>query len=522
MTPHNNQQNLGNPSGSIKLRQNIARNPVICVGNRPSSLSPAPLSLASPSLPSPLPSPSHFPVPLSPSPLDDLFPLSLSLSLVFPRYALPSPLPSPLPLSFVYPRYAPSPSLFPSPFPLPCTPLFPLSLALSFPLSFVYPLLPSPLPSPSPLPCTPFSPLSFALLSPFVFPFLFSPFPLSSSSPFSLALPFPLSLALPFSPLLGSPFSLSLPLPPFPFSSPLPLSLPYFLTALSPLPCPPLFPPSSYFLTTLSPLLCAPLSLGLPPPHTPTRGAWPSPWPPPPHNPTRGAWPSPLASPPTPPPRTTPPPEERLARASLAYLCFVSLAASKPLVSSSRTLFRISLCPLLLGLLASKRPYRLLSKSRKEKAQNYKRVGWMRADTQTILSLHKRVVTHNNRISVTHDEPRTWNLHIRMVRENDRGCYMCQINTAVMKKTLGCIDVHVPPNIIDNETSSDVTVPDGESVTLVCAARGYPQPKIEWRREDKEKIWRSWRALTSTSPESTAARWEPTSASPRTKSRQLS
>ncbi|XP_042876504.1 lachesin-like [Penaeus japonicus] len=118
---------------------------------------------------------------------------------------------------------------------------------------------------------------------------------------------------------------------------------------------------------------------------------------------------------------------------------------------------------------------------------NY-RVGWMRADTQTILSLHKRVVTHNNRISVTHDEPRTWNLHIRMVKETDRGCYMCQINTAVMKKTLGCIDVHVPPNIIDNETSGDVTVPDGESVTLVCVANGYPKPKIEWKREDKEKI----------------------------------
>lgn len=42
-------------------------------------------------------------------------------------------------------------------------------------------------------------------------------------------------------------------------------------------------------------------------------------------------------------------------------------------------------------------------------------VGWMRADTQTILSLHKKVVTHNTRISVTHSEPRTWNLHIRIV-----------------------------------------------------------------------------------------------------------
>lgn len=39
----------------------------------------------------------------------------------------------------------------------------------------------------------------------------------------------------------------------------------------------------------------------------------------------------------------------------------------------------------------------------------------MRTDTQTILSLHKKVVTHNTRISVTHSEPRTWNLHIRSV-----------------------------------------------------------------------------------------------------------
>ncbi|XP_068246387.1 lachesin-like [Palaemon carinicauda] len=116
------------------------------------------------------------------------------------------------------------------------------------------------------------------------------------------------------------------------------------------------------------------------------------------------------------------------------------------------------------------------------------RVGWMKADTQTILSLHKRVVTHNARVSVTHDEPRTWNLHIRQVKEADRGCYMCQINTALMKKNQGCVDVHVSPNIIDEQTSSDVTVPDGESVTLTCTAKGYPEPKIVWRRAKGEKI----------------------------------
>lgn len=66
----------------------------------------------------------------------------------------------------------------------------------------------------------------------------------------------------------------------------------------------------------------------------------------------------------------------------------------------------------------------------------------MRAEDQTILTLHTKVVTHNSRISVSHDNQRTWNLHIRQVKEADRGCYMCQINTSVMKKQIGCVDVH--------------------------------------------------------------------------------
>lgn len=66
----------------------------------------------------------------------------------------------------------------------------------------------------------------------------------------------------------------------------------------------------------------------------------------------------------------------------------------------------------------------------------------MKADDQTVLSLHTRVITHSPRISVTHDDSlRTWQLHIRQLKESDRGCYMCQINTSSMMKQLGCIDV---------------------------------------------------------------------------------
>ncbi|XP_047004756.1 uncharacterized protein LOC124623009 [Schistocerca americana] len=69
------------------------------------------------------------------------------------------------------------------------------------------------------------------------------------------------------------------------------------------------------------------------------------------------------------------------------------------------------------------------------------KVGWLRAEDQTVLALHDKVVTHNARITVSHDGERTWRLHIRQVKETDRGCYMCQINTSVMKKQLGCLDV---------------------------------------------------------------------------------
>lgn len=72
---------------------------------------------------------------------------------------------------------------------------------------------------------------------------------------------------------------------------------------------------------------------------------------------------------------------------------------------------------------------------------NFK-VGWMRASDQTVLALGNRVVTHNSRYAVTHDESTIWTLKIKSVRESDRGCYMCQINTTPMQKQLGCVDIY--------------------------------------------------------------------------------
>ncbi|XP_068910343.1 lachesin-like [Tenebrio molitor] len=116
------------------------------------------------------------------------------------------------------------------------------------------------------------------------------------------------------------------------------------------------------------------------------------------------------------------------------------------------------------------------------------KVAWVRAEDQTILSLHTKVVTHNSRISVTHDNLRTWQLRIRQLKESDRGCYMCQINTSVMKIQQGCLDVYVPPDIINDDTSGDLSVSEGENATLWCRATGHPTPRIAWKREDGQPI----------------------------------
>ncbi|XP_076177114.1 lachesin [Ptiloglossa arizonensis] len=115
------------------------------------------------------------------------------------------------------------------------------------------------------------------------------------------------------------------------------------------------------------------------------------------------------------------------------------------------------------------------------------RVAWIKADTKAILAIHMNVITNNARLSVTHNA-NTWTLSIHRVRREDRGIYMCQVNTDPMKSQSAFLEVVIPPDIISEETSNDLMVPEGGSAKLVCKARGYPKPEINWKREDGAEI----------------------------------
>ncbi|XP_047740258.1 lachesin [Hyalella azteca] len=113
------------------------------------------------------------------------------------------------------------------------------------------------------------------------------------------------------------------------------------------------------------------------------------------------------------------------------------------------------------------------------------KVAWIHLDRQMIVSIHKHVIARQPRFFVTHDSLRSWTLHVSGVTQEDRGNYMCQVNSNPMISQTGYLQVVVPPEITDEGSSpSSLVVKERDNVTLTCHAKGFPQPRISWRRED--------------------------------------
>ncbi|XP_053955130.1 lachesin [Anastrepha ludens] len=117
------------------------------------------------------------------------------------------------------------------------------------------------------------------------------------------------------------------------------------------------------------------------------------------------------------------------------------------------------------------------------------KVAWIHIDRQMILTIHRHVISRIPRYSITYDNSNTWLLHVNQAHQDDRGYYMCQVNTNPMISQVGYLQVVVPPNILDIEsTPSSVAVRENQNINMTCRADGFPTPKIIWRREDGEEI----------------------------------
>ena len=68
-------------------------------------------------------------------------------------------------------------------------------------------------------------------------------------------------------------------------------------------------------------------------------------------------------------------------------------------------------------------------------------MGWVYVDTQNILTVHNNVITRNPRISLKRPASNEWILQLQRVQPNDRGWYMCQINTDPMRHRSGYFEV---------------------------------------------------------------------------------
>ena len=73
------------------------------------------------------------------------------------------------------------------------------------------------------------------------------------------------------------------------------------------------------------------------------------------------------------------------------------------------------------------------------------------------MTLYDTIITHDPRIKLTGDFITTFNLRIANVQQEDRGVYMCQINTDPMISLKAQLDVNIPPDIDNDRTSRKTT-----------------------------------------------------------------
>lgn len=118
--------------------------------------------------------------------------------------------------------------------------------------------------------------------------------------------------------------------------------------------------------------------------------------------------------------------------------------------------------------------------------------GEQKADYQYFpLSLGPTLVVRDQRFNISYtsepSSPTSITVQIKNVKEVDDAIYQCQVIIGMEKKITKEVRLRVktPVVIFPNSTSS-LTIVEGQAVNLNCLASGFPAPSIVWQRTDKK------------------------------------
>ncbi|ESO88590.1 hypothetical protein LOTGIDRAFT_125830, partial [Lottia gigantea] len=80
---------------------------------------------------------------------------------------------------------------------------------------------------------------------------------------------------------------------------------------------------------------------------------------------------------------------------------------------------------------------------------------------------------------VNNPSPSQWNLVIQKINMEDGGNYTCTANTLPVQEQTVTLNIRVSPRIA-NSSKSNITVVEGESISLFCQTTGLPRPTVTW------------------------------------------
>ncbi|KAJ8669096.1 hypothetical protein QAD02_000355 [Eretmocerus hayati] len=114
---------------------------------------------------------------------------------------------------------------------------------------------------------------------------------------------------------------------------------------------------------------------------------------------------------------------------------------------------------------------------------------WEKANGNIFISLKTTKIIPTDRFSTKFDpKSSSYKLEIKGIQESDEGIYRCQIiSDTIVEKAEVELFVRRQPIIHDNSTLSEVAT-EGQNVTMVCYASGYPTPEIWWSRLDNSTL----------------------------------